>query len=968
MKKLFTLLTLLVAIVTGAWGETVQATLFQWAYANTSSVTSITNGTSLDGTTGGSLTPGTTNDSKAFSAKDKISAYGNTVPNDMKAAGTIGSNAYYLKNGSGALSLKVELTSGTFQVGDIVQICATGNWNVSTANNLGGKNGDVITKIETGSTSDFVLASATIPEGFTASNTLYFARQDGTTCGICAIKITRAKSVSSKELTGININGSSWNISALTDNKATIATEYAGPPTVQFVYRVVYNDNSFETGKTENIVAAKNEGSYNATSSVLTDNVTLTFTNVSNTLFSMTNPTAPTEALASKQSSSVTATFSSGASADVYNGHKSNDAQMVYNDAININSSGDSYFKAMFPSALAEGDVIDCSNHTGTFYIWYSDSKTNSQTLPYTIPANSDLIGKKTVYVKKNGAYDFTWFTITRPKAIDSQTFGGVKKGETTLAETTDYVVNGTTITLTDAHKAIVAPTDFKLINHITYDDASTEDKDVSVELTQNDEFFEGSTNIGTTTYTVKVPVDASTPLLSLSSASGSITLNSYTPTGTAKVTVTGANLTNGTFNAPTADGVTISPASVEITDGSLNQEFTITSTATTAASTEISFAYTGATTQTYMLTYSKTAMGTLEQSYVTTETTWDWSKAGEFGSNELTANTDPSNSTYFLMANMPEITGTDASFNKQALMVMCQFPTRATDHYFQGNYIKFKTTVPGTVQVWFSNTSNRVDNATNRRFLYVNGTNSGVYTLNQTFTNTEAMPVNAGEVVINAFTGEDNATMVRINKIIFTPTAEPENPTTEGDETYLTTTDNMAGWRAFYDADNSYSVEKNTKVYVVASNPVGTKVSLTSIEGIPAGVPVILHTSSTADNHKMTLTKETASPYSYTGENKLQYTTTAVSNVYRLGYNASDGVGFYPYSGTPASGAVILNVNTQAAKALMISFGDETALDNVSAEEKVSKGNGKRYNLAGQLVGEGYKGIVIENGKKFNQ
>jgi len=180
-----------------------------------------------------------------------------------------------------------------------------------------------------------------------------------------------------------------------------------------------------------------------------------------------------------------------------------------------------------------------------------------------------------------------------------------------------------------------------------------------------------------------------------------------------------------------------------------------------------------------------------------------------------------------------------------------------------------------------------------------------------------------------------------------------------------LTTTDNMAGWRAFYDADNSYSVDENTTVFVAASEPENGKITLTSIEGIPAGIPVILHTTSSADSYKMTLTKATVDGYD--GTNKLQYTKSAVNNVYRLGYG-DNGVGFYPYSGTPASGAVILNVssaNAGNAKALTFSFSDVTGISNAAAAEAANAGTGKMYNLSGQIVGEGYKGIVIVNGKK---
>jgi len=191
-----------------------------------------------------------------------------------------------------------------------------------------------------------------------------------------------------------------------------------------------------------------------------------------------------------------------------------------------------------------------------------------------------------------------------------------------------------------------------------------------------------------------------------------------------------------------------------------------------------------------------------------------------------------------------------------------------------------------------------------------------------------------------------------------------PADPTTSGEETYLTTSDNMAGWRAFYDASYSYSVDGNTKVYVADADPVGTTITLKAIDGIPANVPVILHTSSSADSYKMTLTKKTVSPYSYTGDNNLIWTSSAVSEKYRLGFGAS-GVGFYPYSGTPASGAVILNVSSGAgARELTIGFEDE-ATGVADVRGKMAVGRNDIYNLNGQKVLNPTKGLYIVNGKK---
>ncbi len=189
-----------------------------------------------------------------------------------------------------------------------------------------------------------------------------------------------------------------------------------------------------------------------------------------------------------------------------------------------------------------------------------------------------------------------------------------------------------------------------------------------------------------------------------------------------------------------------------------------------------------------------------------------------------------------------------------------------------------------------------------------------------------------------------------------------PANPTTSGDETYLTTSDNMDGWRAFYDASNSYSVDVNTKVYVADADPVGTTITLKAIDGIPAAVPVILHTSSSEDSYKMTLTEKAAATYTYTGTNKLIWTSSAVDNKYRLGFGAS-GVGFYPYSGTPSSGAVILDI-AASARSLTLGFEDE-ATGVADVRGKMADGRSDIYNLNGQKVLNPTKGLYIMNGKK---
>ena len=52
------------------------------------------------------------------------------------------------------------------------------------------------------------------------------------------------------------------------------------------------------------------------------------------------------------------------------------------------------------------------------------------------------------------------------------------------------------------------------------------------------------------------------------------------------------------------------------------------------------------------------------------------------------------------------------------------------------------------------------------------------------------------------------------LNFLISITNAGPADPTVSDGVTYLTTSDNMDGWRAFYDASKNYSVDNNTKCF----------------------------------------------------------------------------------------------------------------------------------------------------------
>jgi len=180
-----------------------------------------------------------------------------------------------------------------------------------------------------------------------------------------------------------------------------------------------------------------------------------------NTLFSMTSVTSPTGNVASKTTETVEATFSEGASADVYNG-KSSAAQMVTSGSINLGGSSGSYLHAYLPTKLVAGDVITLAD--GTFKISKTSSNTNSRTFPYTIPENDPLIGATELYIFKDGASTFSSMTVQgegqlSDLEVTSSVTPVVAVGETSDIEISTSSTGAMTFTSSDASVAEVSAT-----------------------------------------------------------------------------------------------------------------------------------------------------------------------------------------------------------------------------------------------------------------------------------------------------------------------------------------------------------------------------------------------------------------------------------------------------------------------------------------------------------------------------
>lgn len=157
-------------------------------------------------------------------------------------------------------------------------------------------------------------------------------------------------------------------------------------------------------------------------------------------------------------------------------------------------------------------------------------------------------------------------------------------------------------------------------------------------------------------------------------------------------------------------------------------------------------------------------------------------------------------------------------------------------------------------------------------------------------------------------------------------------------------------------------------KAYTVKLNAEKTGIVMNEVTGVvPAGVAVLLQGEANKD---YTLTKADGWQ-NVTSDLKMSdgtITSTTSVNVYGLAtVNGQDG--FYKASGEqkiPAKCGYLEVAKT--AGAAFFSLGDITGNTTGIADVKAEtvKSDAQMYNLAGQKVGKGYKGIVIKNGKKM--
>lgn len=180
-------------------------------------------------------------------------------------------------------------------------------------------------------------------------------------------------------------------------------------------------------------------------------------------------------------------------------------------------------------------------------------------------------------------------------------------------------------------------------------------------------------------------------------------------------------------------------------------------------------------------------------------------------------------------------------------------------------------------------------------------------------------------------------------------------------------------GW-ATYASDCAVNyADLDLQAYAVKLNDDKTSVSFTELKDIvPAHTPVLL--KGKADTDYPIDSKSGWAPSVINTDLKVSDGTSASNDkttLYALS-TVNDVTAFYPVkknSEIPVKRCYLEVVkDASASKAAFYSLGtnssETTGISSVA--NKVEKADAPVYNLAGQPVGKGYKGLVIKNGKKF--
>jgi hypothetical protein len=452
-------------------------------------------------------------------------------------------------------------------------------------------------------------------------------------------------------------------------------------------------------------------------------------------------------------------------------------------------------------------------------------------------------------------------------------------------------------------------------------------------------------------------------PILSATTDAITFALNPVVTEESAEFTITGKNLTDGTYNLdiPEVEGLSVLPTSFTVTGGEVSQKFTVTYNGLTNGTANIT-AKVGDLTATVVVNYSnRTDYYTLAT--VSDATTWDWKDWNETVELKDDESTKLSSTEQYVYSDIVDIYNLTApsNFDTKAIAFKGQYPVRAKKS--QAGTWTISTTVPGTLEVDFSDTGNstKVDGVEiseeeykiekYKRYLTINGNKTKYYTARTGSSNgrtTAKLYVPAGEINISA------TQAICMYKITFTPATEtPVTSVTVGETGYRT-------FASSYPLDFTTPIE-GLKAYTAEISE--GQVTFNEVKGtVLAGEGLLLK----AAEGEYTLNVATAMPAAIDNafESTLVDKVVEGAGIFVL-MDGANGVGFYK---TTAE-IFIVGANTAylpalASEARFIAIDGE-ATGIVAVGRDSMRQDNELYNLQGQRMAKAQKGLYIVNGKK---
>lgn len=172
------------------------------------------------------------------------------------------------------------------------------------------------------------------------------------------------------------------------------------------------------------------------------------------------------------------------------------------------------------------------------------------------------------------------------------------------------------------------------------------------------------------------------------------------------------------------------------------------------------------------------------------------------------------------------------------------------------------------------------------------------------------------------------------------------------------------AGWSTFVTKCPISFNDTSVKAYTARYDPTANTITLSPVAKVPANTAVVLKGNAGTYSFTSIARADALANNDLTFKNAA-YKVTSDKTYYVLA-RQGDVCGFYPLASgetLPAYKGYIYIQNASSAKTFY-AFGGTTTGISRAVGEKVR--HGVRYSLSGQRVSGSYKGVVIENGKKF--